>query len=82
MVIVFIVILHLIPASHHSGPAFHLESDGAQLFKSVIPPETIRRWKTMCANKKYKELKAEMHSDKNLQKIIHSISAKHQFQDC
>lgn len=81
LVIVFIVILHLIPASHYSDPAFHLEPDGAQLFKSAIPPETVHIWKTMCANKKYKELKAEMHSDTNLQKIIHSISAKHQFQD-
>lgn len=77
----FIVILHLIPASHYSDLEFHLEPDGAQLFKSAIPPETVHRWKTMCANKKYKELKAEMHSDTNLQKIIHSISAKHQFQD-
>lgn len=81
LVIVFIVILHLIPASHYSDLEFHLEPDGAQLFKSAIPPETVHRWKTMCANKKYKELKAEMHSDTNLQKIIHSISAKHQFQD-
>ena len=81
MVVVFIVILHLIPPSHYSDPAFHLESDGAQLFKSAIPSETVHRWKTMCQNREYKELKAEMHSDKNLQKIIHSISAKHQFQD-
>lgn len=81
LVIVFIVILHLIPASHYSDLEFHLEPDGAQLFKSAIPPETVHRWKTTCANKKYKELKAEMHSDTNLQKIIHSISAKHQFQD-
>jgi ectoine hydroxylase-related dioxygenase (phytanoyl-CoA dioxygenase family) len=78
---VFIVILHLIPTSQNPHQAFYLEPDGAQLFKSAIPLETAHRWKTMCANKQYKELKAEMHSDQNLQKIVHSISAKHEFQD-
>ena len=81
IVVVFIVILHLIPASHHSDHAFRLESDGAQLFKSAIPLETIRRWKTMCRSREYKELKSEMHSDPNLQKIIRRVSAKHVFQD-
>jgi hypothetical protein len=55
--------------------------DGAQLFKSAISPETVNRWRTMCKNRKYREVKQEMHSDPAIQRIIRYISPEYVLQD-
>jgi len=58
-----------------------LEKDGVQLYKSVVSPDKIERWRELCKTKKYKELKTEMHSDKNIQEVVKSISPEYILQD-
>jgi hypothetical protein len=81
VVIITMLLLYLFSSSGPRNGQIELAPDGAQLFKSVISPETVNRWRTMCKNRKYREVKQEMHSDPAIQRIVRYISPSHILQD-
>lgn len=65
----------------HPKTWFDLDRDGVRLHKSVISPDKIQKWKKLCENRQYKELKTAMHSDDKLRLVVDSISTKYILQD-
>jgi len=59
----------------------NLEDAGVKLYKSVVEPNTIERWRGLCKNGKYEELKTAMHSDANIQRVVKSVSSEYILQD-
>ena len=86
-VVIVILFLFTVFSAHSSSTVNHasdwsdLKGDGVKLFHSAIPPDKIKRWHNLCSKKQYKEVKAEMHSDDNIQSIVKSISAEYILQD-
>jgi len=58
-----------------------LPGDGVQLFQSVVPSEKIQKWRELSKSKHYKELKVEMSTDANIQRLVKSISPEYVLQD-
>jgi hypothetical protein len=58
-----------------------LPGDGARLFQSAVPQEKIQKWRELSKSKKYKELKTEMSTDANIQRLVKSISPEYVLQD-
>jgi hypothetical protein len=58
-----------------------LNGDGVKVFRSVISPEKRKRWRDMCANRQYKEVKAEMHKDSDIKRVVRTVSPEHVLQD-
>lgn len=58
-----------------------LEDTGVKLYKSVIPPDKIEKWRGLCKNQKYEELKTAMHSDANIRRVVKSVSSEYVLQD-
>lgn len=54
---------------------------GVKLHKSVVDLNTIERWRGLCKTNKYEELKKEMQSDANIQRVVKSVSNEYVLQD-
>jgi hypothetical protein len=85
VVVVFCILYFLLPlvptAAAKKNDWNDLTRDGVKLFKSVIPPEKIQKWRELCESKKYKELKTAMSSDDGLNAVSKSISPEYVLQD-
>jgi hypothetical protein len=77
----FIIYFAVMNANNAIYTANDLDGDGVKLFKSVIPPDKIKRLRELNANKKYKELKEELHKDENIQSVVKSVSPEYVLQD-
>ena len=64
-----------------NGEKYDLNRDGVQIYKSIVSKDEVQRWKRLCSEKKYKELKTDIQSNPKLQSIVKSISPDYDFQD-
>lgn len=81
VVILFLFVAYSRSTVNHSPDWDDLQGDGVKLIKSAIPPDKIKRWRDLCYTNKYEEVKKEMHSDENIQRIVKSISSDYILQD-
>jgi hypothetical protein len=84
VVVVAILFLFVVYSRSTVNPApdwNDLQGDGVKLIQSAIPPDKIKRWRDLCSKKQYKEVKKEMHSDENIQRVVRSISSEYILQD-
>jgi hypothetical protein len=81
VVILFLFVVYSRNPVIHAPDWNDLQGDGVKLIQSAIPPDKIKRWRDLSSKKQYKELKKEMHSDENIQRIVKSISSEYILQD-
>lgn len=66
---------------NHNANWSDLNTDGVKVFRSAISQEKRTRWRNMCANRQYKEVKMEMHKDPEIQRVVRAVSPEHVLQD-